>query len=94
MGFTNGLWHSAFSSRDYICSKCGAIMEFEDEWEDTLVCPECGHDVDIERYGLENDEDYDALYPPMEPDEEDGKDEDYTGEVYDEVCGELDDYVQ
>lgn len=22
---------------DYICSECGGKMEFEDEWEDTLV---------------------------------------------------------
>lgn len=38
-------------------------MEFEDEWEDTLVCPTCGHSVDLEHYGMENDEEYDALYP-------------------------------
>lgn len=38
-------------------------MEFEDEWEDTLVCPACGHSVDLEHYGMENDEEYDALYP-------------------------------
>jgi hypothetical protein len=36
-------------------------MEFEDEWEDTLVCPACGHSVDLEHYGMENDEEYDAL---------------------------------
>lgn len=33
----------------YICSECGRLMEFEDEWGDTLVCPACGHS--------------DALYP-------------------------------
>lgn len=38
-------------------------MEFEDEWGDTLVCPACGHSVDLEHYGMENDEEYDALYP-------------------------------
>lgn len=38
-------------------------LEFEDEWEDTLVCPACGHSVDLEHYGMENDEEYDALYP-------------------------------
>ena len=47
----------------YICSECGGLMEFEDEWEDTLVCPACGHSVDLEHYGMENDEEYDALYP-------------------------------
>lgn len=41
-------------------------MEFEDEWEDTLICPECGHSVDLEHYGFENDEEYDALYPSKE----------------------------
>ena len=41
----------------------GKLMEFEDEWEDTLVCPACGHSVDLEHYGMENDEEYDALYP-------------------------------
>lgn len=46
-----------------ICSECGGLMEFEDEWEDTLVCPACGHSVDLEHYGMENDEEYDALYP-------------------------------
>lgn len=29
----------AMFSREYICHECGLLMEFEDEWEDTLVCP-------------------------------------------------------
>ena len=29
----------------YICSECGAKMEFEDEWEDTLICIQCGHSM-------------------------------------------------
>lgn len=28
----------AMFSREYICHECGHLMEFEDEWEDTLVC--------------------------------------------------------
>ena len=36
-----------------ICSKCGARMQFEDEWEDILVCLECGHSVELEQYGME-----------------------------------------
>ena len=28
----------AMTSGRYICSECGSVMEFEDEWEDTLVC--------------------------------------------------------
>lgn len=49
------------AQRDGLLS--GGLMEFEDEWEDTLVCPACGHSVDLEHYGMENDEEYDALYP-------------------------------
>ena len=36
----------AMESGTYICSECGKVMEFEDKWEDTLVCPHCGHSVD------------------------------------------------
>ena len=36
----------------YICHECGNLMEFEDEkWRDTLVCPNCGHSVDLFHYG-------------------------------------------
>ncbi len=38
-------------------------MEFEDEWEDTLVCP-ARSPVDLEHYGMENDEEYDAYIRP------------------------------
>ena len=31
-------------------------MEFEDEWEDTLVCPHCGHSIDLDDYGREGNE--------------------------------------
>ena len=27
----------AMFSREYICHECGHLMEFEDEWEDTLA---------------------------------------------------------
>lgn len=37
----------AMFSREYICHECGHLMEFEDEWEDTLVCPHCGHSIDL-----------------------------------------------
>lgn len=80
----------AMFSREYICRECGNLMEFEDEWEDTLVCPHCGHSVELDRYGCENDEEYENLYPTREEvlgiaDEGD----DSEGETYDEVCGEL-----
>lgn len=92
MGFVNDKLASALFSREYICSECESLMEFEDESEDGLVCPACGHSVDLEHYGFENDEDYNAQYPTKEEVvgyEDD--DEDDTGETYDEVCGELDD---
>lgn len=97
MGFFNDARIEAMLTGRYICSKCGAMMEFENDMEDSLVCPSCGHDVDIDRYGAEDDEDYDALYPTEEEvlgydeDEYDEDDEDYCGETYDEVCGELSD---
>lgn len=74
MGFFNDILAEALLSGRYICSKCGANMEFEDEWEDILICPECGHSVELEEYGFENDEDYNALYPTKE--EVIGNDED------------------
>lgn len=62
----NDIQKEALLTGRYICSKCGAVMEFEDEWEDILVCLKCGHSVELERYGMEDDEDYDALYPTKE----------------------------
>jgi DNA-directed RNA polymerase subunit M/transcription elongation factor TFIIS len=96
MSFFNEELIKAMTTGIYICSKCGSVMEFENEWADTLVCQKCGHNLDIERYGFENDEDYDALYPTKEEvmvyaEDEKYQDEEYTGETYDEVCGELSD---
>lgn len=92
MGFLNDELSKALYTGDYICSDCGAKMFFEDEvTEDVLICPDCGHSVDLEHYGIENEEDYDALYPTRE--EVCGYD-DYgseENETYDEVCGELSD---
>lgn len=61
MSFFNDAQRDGLLTGRYICSECGGLMEFEDEWEDTLVCPACGHSVDLEHYGMENDEEYDAL---------------------------------
>ncbi len=95
MGFINDKLANALFSREYICSECKSLMEFEDEFEDVLVCPNCSHSVDLEHYGFENDEDYDAQYPTKEEvvgyEDNEDYDEDDTGEMYDEVCGELDD---
>lgn len=93
MSFFNDAQIDALLTGRYICSECGALMEFENEWEDTLVCPKCGNSIDSDRYGM-SDEEYDALYPTMEEvcgynDEE--EEDEYYGETYDEVCGELSD---
>ena len=66
MSFFNDAQKDALLTGRYICSKCGARMQFEDEWEDILVCLECGHSVESERYGMEDDEEYEALYPTRE----------------------------
>lgn len=49
---------------EYVCSACGKLMELEDG--DTLVCPYCSHSIDWDRYGFENEEDYNKLYPTLE----------------------------
>lgn len=51
MSFFNDAQRDGLLTGRYICSECGGLMEFEDEWEDTLVCPACGHSVDLEHYG-------------------------------------------
>lgn len=66
MSFFNDAQKDALLTGRYICSKCGARMQFEDEWEDILVCLKCGHSVELERYGMEDDEEYEALYPTRE----------------------------
>lgn len=53
MSFFNDAQRDGLLTGRYICSECGGLMEFEDEWEDTLVCPACGHSVGFRalRYG-------------------------------------------
>ena len=93
MSFFNDAQIDALRSGEYICKMCGAKMEFEDEWEDILVCPECGHSEDSDRYGM-SDEEYEALYPTEEEVTgyyEDYEEDEYHGESYEEVYGELSD---
>ena len=77
----------------YYCERCPEIMEFEDENEFILVCPNCGYTTDTDHYGL-TDEEYEELYLTRE--EVTGEYEDYYdednpwGETYDEVYNELD----
>lgn len=65
MNFFNEKQLNAMKTGVYICENCGSQMEFEDKWEDTLVCPNCGNSTDVEHYGF-TDEEYDALYPSYE----------------------------
>lgn len=53
----------AMFSREYICHECGHLMEFEDEWEDALVCPHCGHGIDLDDCGRVGNEEYGDLCP-------------------------------
>lgn len=44
---------------------------FNDAQKDALltgryICSKCGHSVELERYGMEDDEEYEALYPTRE----------------------------
>ena len=90
MSIFNEKQMKAMFSREYICRECGNLMEFEDEWEDTLICPHCGHSVELDRYGCEDDEEYENLYPTRE--EVLGiADDNPEEETYDEICEELDD---
>ena len=66
MSFFNKAQRVALLTGNYICSQCGTKMEFEDEYEDILICPICNHSIDGDQYGFENDEAYEALYPTRE----------------------------
>jgi len=68
----------AFETGKFICAKCGATMKFADKSEDRLLCPKCGHEIELELYGIDDEEEYDALYPilPAMNDEESSKKED------------------
>lgn len=92
MGFFNKKRLEAMNGRGYFCSQCGTKMFFENEFEDTLICPNCGHEIPTERYGMEDDEDYDALYPTAEEVlgvNEDEDDDNEFGETYEEEFNEL-----
>lgn len=55
---------------NYFCSECAGLMKFEDENEDILVCPNCGHSVELDEYGCEDPEDYDSVYSDDKDDDE------------------------
>lgn len=59
---------------EYSCYECGAVMEIIGE---VLVCPECGHSVDLEDW-ITEPEDYEEYYPTREEmiGKEDNKEQD------------------
>ena len=66
MSIFNEKQKKAMTDGEYTCSVCGKLMNFEDEWRDTLVCFHCGHSIDLDDYGCEGDEKYENLYPTRE----------------------------
>ena len=72
----------AFETGKFICAKCGATMKFTNKQEDRLLCPKCGYEIELELYGIDDEEEYEALYPilPAMNDEESSKKEDIEKE--------------
>ena len=66
MSFWNEEQRRALLTGNYYCPECGARMEWEDDWEETLICPECGLDIDSDHYGFDSEEEYEAMYPTLE----------------------------
>lgn len=94
MSFFNDAQIKGMETGLYPCPECEAAMEWEDEYREVLICPNCGYEDTLDRYGF-TDEEYEALYPIKDEvcgydDIEDEEDE-YNGESYDEVYGELSD---
>ena len=50
-------------SGEYICHECGHFMGFVIGWGVTLVCPHCGHSIDLDDYGREGNVEFESLYP-------------------------------
>lgn len=91
MSFFNERQIEGFLTGKYVCDECGCQMEFENEAEDILVCPECGNSVDLDHYGFNGDEKYESLYQLIENEEDNYGEDDFEEETYEDVYGELDD---
>lgn len=66
MSFFHKKPRECFRIGRYYCNECGESMEFEYESMDILVCLKCGHSVELDHYGSENDSSYESLYPTEE----------------------------
>lgn len=64
--FYNRALEHGLLTGNYFCIECGELMEFEDANEDILVCPKCGHSVELDEYGFEDPEDYNTVYDENE----------------------------
>ncbi len=91
MSFFNDGQIKGMGTGKYPCPKCKTLMEWEDENEEVLICPKCGREESAGHYGY-TDEEYESLYPAKEEVsgyDEEGEEDEYNGETYEEVCGEL-----
>lgn len=72
---------------EYTCYECGAVMDIVG---DVLVCPKCGHSIEVKDWSTEP-QDYEEYYPTREEivgygDDDD--DENSSGEYYDPMIDE------
>lgn len=72
----------------YYCYECGEVMEKADE--EVLVCPKCGHSVDIEDYSteVENYEEYYGSHSKYDDEDYWDDNEEFPGDGYDDVYGD------
>lgn len=66
MSIINDRLAAALFGGGYYCRECNGRMQFEDDSQDYLVCTECGYIIPYERYGIEEDDEYEAAYPTYE----------------------------
>lgn len=59
---SNDIFDNDLLNDEYFCYECGAVMGIV---EDVLVCPKCGHSVDLEDW-ITEPENYEEYYPLKE----------------------------
>ena len=79
---------SEIDFNEYFCYECGAVMKKADE--EVLVCPKCGHSVNIDDYVTE-EEDYKEFYNSHSKYDDElywHDNEEFPGEPYEDVYEE------